>query len=156
MATARLTHAAPLRRPDRQPQRTHLRVVRHGERRRAVGLNPFTGVVLTVLVFAGLFAVAVSHALLIGSQASIDDLEEQVAAEQARYERNRLEVAELESPDRIVAEARNRLGMVSPAETVWITPDRPVPAADDRPAEPATPDTSWKAEVKPYLEPTTP
>jgi cell division protein FtsL len=143
------------------------------ETRRRLGLPRLslrTGVVLTVLLFAALFAVAVSHALLIESQVRLDSLGEQVAAEQARYEELRREVAELESPERIVAEAQERLGMVEPNEVVWLTPDQPPPAdgdADegDGAAEAAasggeggeeaaeTPDTSW-ANVKPYLETT--
>lgn len=151
----------------------HLRVVRP-ETRRRLGLPRLSlraGVVLTVALFAALFAVAVSHALLIESQVRLDDLDEQVAAEQARYEELRRDVAELEAPDRIVAAARE-LGMVEAGDVVWLTPDEAPPTEDktgdgnggggdagDNGQESAsgdetseTPDTSW-ADVKPFMEP---
>jgi cell division protein FtsL len=110
-------------------------------------------VVLTVLLFVALFGVAVSHALLIEGQARVDDLDQQVAAEQARYEELRRDVAELESPQRILGEATGKLGMVPAGDPVWLSPDEPAPSndlPDDPPQE--SPDTS-AARVKPYLEP---
>src|SRR5215207_640340 len=134
MATARLPRPAvgrPL--PERALRERHLRVVPEARRRLAT-LNPRTGVLLTLLLFAALFGVAVSHALLIEGQAELDRLDEQVAAEQDRYERLRLERAELDSPDR--------------------TPDEASPGAVTPTTEPVeTSGTSW-ADVKPYLEPT--
>ena len=159
MATARV-----LRLPLVNPRESgggrsrHLRVV--GPTRPGLGLrlSPRAGVLLTVLAFAALFAVAVCHALLIESQAGLDELDRDVAAAQARYEELRLEVAELESPDRIKTEAVERLGMVPAGDITWLTPDEPALAddgpADDGPAEdPDSPDTS-AARVKPYLEAT--
>jgi cell division protein FtsL len=156
MATARVLRTSPSRpRPADGGRTRHLRVVPPDRGRRlAFGLSPRTGVVLTVLLFVALFGVAVSHTLLIESQIELDALDQQVAAEQARYEALRVDVAELESPDRIMAEAREALGMVSPDDVVWLTPDEPAPAATaaGSEAEAETPDTSW-ADVKPYLEP---
>jgi hypothetical protein len=133
----------------------HLRVVTH-ERRAGLGLrlSPRTGVLLTVLLFATLFAVAVCHALLIEGQAKVDDLDQQVAAEQARYEELRRDVAELESPQRILGEATGKLDMVPAGDPVWLSPDEPAPT-DDLPEDPPpeSPDTS-AARVKRYLEPT--
>jgi hypothetical protein len=151
------TRSATLLRPERSdgrgpvPRLRHLRVVGpHDRVRRAFRLTPRAGVTLTVLLFAALFAVAVSHALLIESQARLDRLDSQVAEEEARYERLRMEVAELESPDRIVADA-TALGMVAPEELVWITPDQAVPATDAATGtDPDASDTSWE-DVKPYL-----
>jgi cell division protein FtsL len=152
MATARV-----LRHPEVAPRRVpgdrsrHLRVVRGPARR--IGLSPRAGVVLTVLAFVALFAVAVCHTLLIERQAAIDELDAQVAEEQARYEELSLEVAELKSPARIEAEAAER-GMVPAGETVWLTPDEPAPPVEE-PAEETeeSPDTS-AARVKPYIEAT--
>ena len=155
MATARVLHL-PLVQPrrDTAADRAHLRLVRGA--RNGLGLSPRAGVVLTILAFVGLFAVAVCHALLIERQASIDELDARVAEEQARYEELSLDVAELESPERIRTEATGRLGMVPAGETVWLTPTEPVPpgdaAADKDDTEDAT-DTS-AARVKPYLEAT--
>ncbi|HEX6166701.1 MAG TPA: septum formation initiator family protein [Acidimicrobiales bacterium] len=148
MATARVVHLPlvnPRRGDDRSP---HLRVVRPG--RSALRLSPRMGVVLTVIAFAALFAVAVCHALLIEGQAEVDQLDRDVAAQQARYEELRLEVAELKSPSRIRTEAIEELGMVPAGETVWLTSDEAAPADDDA-APVDSPDTS-AARVKPYLE----
>ena len=165
MATVRVVRNEPdVRRSDPEEERSrHLRVVRPGARRRThFKLTPKTGVTLTVLMFGALFGVAVSHALLIQSQIKLDEMDKDAADEQARYEQNRADVAELESPDRIIAAARD-LGMVDPAETVWLTPDQAADAGvtDDATGSEATggtgsdagadsPDTSY-AEVKPYL-----
>jgi hypothetical protein len=154
MAIARV---APLPGPSRDRDRRdrHLWVVPPNRRARpALGLSPRTGVVLTVLLFAALFGVAVSHALLIEGQVKVDDLDQQVAAEQARYEELRRDVAELESPQRILGEAAGELGMVPAGDPVWLSPDEPAPT-DDLPDDPLpeSPDTS-AARVKPYLEPT--
>ena len=94
---------------------------------------------------------AVCHALLIQNQAAVDELDRRVAAEQARYEELRLEVAELSSPQRIMTEAQNDLGMVPAGETVWLTPEDPAPPATTVPEPVESTDTS-AARVKPYLE----
>jgi len=60
--------------------------------------------------------------LLAQGQGPVDRLEAQVSAEQAENQRLRLDVATLESPSRIVAEARSRLGMVPPATVVYLPP----------------------------------
>ncbi|HEX6417520.1 MAG TPA: septum formation initiator family protein [Acidimicrobiales bacterium] len=129
----------------------HLRVVRPAGRLR---LSPRAGVVLTVLAFVALFLVAVCHALLIESQATLDELDAEVATEQARYEELRQEVAALESPERIKTDAVERLGMVPAEDIVWLTPDEPAPPGGDEPHDAGeSPDTS-AARVKPYLEAT--
>jgi cell division protein FtsB len=140
-----------LPRRDDADRSRHLRVV--GRTPAGLRLSPRAGVVLTVLAFAALFAVAVCHALLIERQASIDEMEADVAAEQARYEELSLRAAELKSPARILEEA-TALGMVPAGETVWLTPDEATPAqpdADDESESEDSPDTS-AARVKPYLE----
>jgi cell division protein FtsL len=155
MATARVARS-----PQATPRRAgadrsrHLRVVRPrpGSWLR---LSPRSGVLLTVLAFAALFAVAVCHALLIERQAALDELDQSVAEQQARYEELSLEVAELRSPDRIKTAATERLGMVPAGEVVFLTPDEPTPADDEHDEDPEdetlSPDTS-AARVKPYLE----
>jgi hypothetical protein len=171
VATARVTKPATGRTQpvqDKQSRTRHLRVVRPQGRR--VRISPRTGVVLTVSLFGALFGVAVSHAMLIESQMDLDQLDERASTEQARYERLRLDVAQLESPDRIVREAQDRLGMVPADDVVWLTPDQPAPSGEgDGEGEgggdsgraghtgedgdaPDTPATSW-ADIKPYLEP---
>jgi cell division protein FtsL len=152
MATVH-THRAP--RPEvAQPlpvDRSHLKVVRSGARGRPqIRLTPRAGVTLVVLLFAALFLVAVSHALLIESQVRLDDLDAKVAKEQTKYEDLRQEIADLESPARI-QEAAAELGMVPAGDRVWITPDQATaPAETEDSSEDESPDTS-NADVKPYL-----
>jgi cell division protein FtsL len=154
MATARVVRPLVSPRRDGADRSRHLRVVRPAGPGWGLRLSPRAGVVLTVLAFAALFAVAASHALLIERQARVDDLDSSVAEQQARYEALSLEVAELESPERIRTEATERLGMVPSGEVVWLTPNEPAPASDDPPSdEDLSPDTS-AARVKPYLEAT--
>jgi cell division protein FtsL len=74
-----------------------------------------------LLVIGSLFGVVICHAMLVTGQGRLDDLEQQVSQEQTRYQALRLEVAELESPGRIV-EAAHALGMVSPEEITYLTP----------------------------------
>jgi cell division protein FtsL len=146
----RLPSALPRRRDDADARR-HLRVVGEAGARWRPRLSARAGVVFTVLAFVALFGVAVCHALLIQGQARVDALDQRVATAQARYERLRLQVAELESPQRIAKEAQDELGMVPAGKTVWLTPEDPAPA-DAPPADaPEQTDTS-AARVKPYLE----
>ena len=145
-----LPGALPRRRREAEDRRRHLRVV--GPQRAGLGLSlsPRAGVMLTVLAFVALFGVAASHALLIQNQASVDELDDRVAAEQARYEELRLEVAQLESPQRISTEAQQTLGMVAPGDVEWLTPDDPAPAGEPEDLA-ESPGTSAER-VKPYLE----
>ncbi|HZM38212.1 MAG TPA: hypothetical protein VFB94_03810 [Acidimicrobiales bacterium] len=151
---AGLPGALPRRRSEPEGRRRHLRVV--GPTRTGLGLSlsPRAGVMLTVLAFVALFGVAASHALLIQNQASVDDLDGRVAAEEARYEELRREVAELESPQRIATEAQQTLGMVPAGEVEWLTPDEPAPP-DEQEDLPESPATSAE-QVKPYLDGTSP
>ena len=146
----------PRPRPQQQPQgRPRLRIVEApAARKRRSGRS--------VLAIAGFVAVlcmlalAAFHAQLVTGQVELDELERQVAEEQARYAANRLEVAELESPERIVRVAQEELGMVAPAGLTYLSPSGAVvdevrgadPSAAA--AEPGDGAASW-ADTKPYL-----
>lgn len=121
--------AAPQRRRvTEEPARPTLRLVDDrrlhvtSRRHRARLLLVLTG----ILVIGSLFAVVICHAMLVTGQGRLDRLEQQVTEEQTRYQALRLEVAELEAPGRIVAEAQGRLGMVSPEHITYLAP---LPAA---------------------------
>ena len=73
-------------------------------------------------VVAGLFALVASHVVLTQGQFRLDRLRSRATAEEARYQRLRLQVAELESPSRIVATAQERLGMVPPPSVTYLSP----------------------------------
>ena len=91
------------------------------------------GVLLLVVVAAALFGLVASHVALTQGQFRLQTLRQHAEAEQARYERLRLQVAELESPARVVAAAQERLGMVPPPGVTYLSPAGPAsgPAADD-------------------------
>jgi len=139
---------APPRHP--APRREHLRVVAPDERTRR-RLTPAAGVVLTAALFVVLFALAGAHSLLVQGQIRLDDLDSQLGTEQARYQQLRKDVAEKESPERIVAAAQER-GMVTPEDLVYLQP----PAGDGVSADADVELTrqasaSWTT-VKPLLE----
>ncbi len=168
---APLSAAAPVRRPSPRPmplpapevRPRHLRVVPATARVRR-RLTPATGVLLTVGLFVTLFLVAIAHTVLVQGQIRLDGLDAQLTTEQARYQELRTEVAEMESPARVVS-AAEALGMVAPQDLVYLQPG----AADPRPAEPAASssdepagaetvagsDSTWAA-MKPLLETTAP
>ena len=146
---------APRPAPEVQPR--HLRVVKPAERVRR-RLTPATGVLCTGLLFVTLFAIAIAHALLVQGQIRLEGFDAKLSVEQARYEELRKEVAEMESPSRVVAAAQG-LGMVAPDDLVYLQPGADEPLSGDRPA--TTSDTgsathsdrgnSW-AVMKPLLE----
>lgn len=137
----------PNPRPEARPP--HLRVVgpntltRQGRQRRA---RRFGAVLSTILVVA-VFGVVAAHVVLTQHQFRLERLEREAAAEEARYERLRLQVAELESPERVVAAAQ-ALGMVPPATVTYLASTRATapPAGDQKDA----PTGEW-ATVKSHL-----
>src|SRR3954447_1593749 len=138
---ARLDHgavAAPRRQPVRTPRpdgperperrgrpAPPLHVVRPEERRQArrVRRRARLAALATVLtVGVGLFGVVALHVVLTQNQFRLDRLRRNAAVEQSRYEPLRLQVAQPESPERIVATAQERLGMVVPPDVRSLTP----------------------------------
>ena len=99
----------------------------------------------------GLFANVAFTAITARTQFRLERVEHQANEAEAQYHRRRLEVATLESPQRIVDEAR-RLGMVQPDKVTYLAPTSETTATDA--AVPEAPVTggspSWN-EVKPHL-----
>ena len=60
--------------------------------------------------------------MIVDRQTTLDDLNEQLEDVRAVNDRLRLNVARAEAPDRIVAEALYRLGMVEPDRRVYLVP----------------------------------
>jgi cell division protein FtsB len=86
---------------------------------RIVRISTVVVVFFAVLVLFGLVAF---HALIVRNQTRIDTLDAEIAeATRARQELH-LAVAQLEAPDRIRAEAIGRLGMIQPAEVIYLEP----------------------------------
>ena len=99
--------------------------------------------VLVVLGVAGVGAVLLSlvaaHVVITQNQFRLESLQARAEVEQERYERLRLQVAELEAPSRIVAAAQERLGMVPPPGITYLSAtgvrsgtvvEQPTPAAE--------------------------
>jgi cell division protein FtsL len=70
----------------------------------------------------GLLVVVSAHVSLAQNQMQLERLRADVEAEQENYEQLRLDVAQLESPERITAEATGRLGMRRPDEVTYLVP----------------------------------
>jgi cell division protein FtsL len=148
---------APARRPKAQPQpRPRLRVVPPDyvppriRRRRARLVLVGCGTLFAL----GLLAIASLHVVLAQGQFELERLETRAAAEQAKYDRLRLQVAELEAPERVVAAAQQRLGMVPAPGVTYLSPEGPMadePARQHRDGDvPALAGEDW-ARVKPHL-----
>lgn len=74
------------------------------------------------LLFAGVLAGNVAvQAQTTQGQFELERLQKGARARQATYQQLRLEVAELEAPERIVSRAR-QLGMIEPAKVTYLTP----------------------------------
>ena len=139
----------------RAPARPELRVVRteelrEAERARLVRQLAVAGAVIAALC---LFGVVVFHVQLTQNQFRLDKLQEQSLDRQAEYDRLRLQVAELESPDRVIAAAQG-LGMVPAPKVTYLAPTIEEPGDTDTPALTADQGTggesSWST-VKPHL-----
>ena len=119
-----------------------------GRRRRARVMT----LVTLALVVAGLFGLVASHVVLTQGQFRLQHLQARADESQARYERLRLQVARLESPERIVAAAQERLGMVPPAGVRYLSPTgavstvaRAAPASGRRVDAAAASTADWSA-----------
>ncbi len=140
--------------PDSRPR--HLRVVERPEfgdvrRRRLVRLGAAVAVGLVVAV---LFVSVGMHVSLAQNQFRLDRLNAQAAAEQAKYQQLRLQVDRLAAPQRIIATAQQKLGMVQPGSITYLAPSSSTPAsgpvAGGSTIPPAAVAPSWSA-LKPQL-----
>ncbi len=99
-------------------RRPRLRIAVRPSRRRVAGIA-FASASVTLLA---LFAAAVFQTVLVQGQQRLDRLDRQVSQAQDRFDRLRADVAELESPERIVTVAHHRLGMVQPDTITYLAP----------------------------------
>ncbi len=135
----------------------HLRVVGHEQEAKEASQRRLvrrTAAVAAVVAALSVFGVVVFHVVLTQNQFRLDRLRVQSSVRQAEYDRLRLQVAQLESPDRVVAEAQQRLGMVTPPRVTYLTPSVDEPSANvEAPAAAAQPSAigaAWST-VKPHL-----
>ena len=135
MATRALDLNQPVRRTARRPAprqvatprtRSDLRVAprpRTAARRRRLLLT-----VVTTLTIVLAFGVAASQVVVAQNQARLDKLDQRATDAKTSYEKLRYQVAQLESPERVVAAAKDRLGMIEPARVTYVAP--PASTAD--------------------------
>lgn len=137
----------PRRLPDPAPHRPALRVVPEPAAARKLRLVRLATAVAFLAALFGLFGVVGLHVLLAQGQGEVQRLSSQVAEQEEVQRRLRLEVAELEAPAKVVATARERLGMVSPPTVVPLQPATladppPTTIAGPRPTTTTTPPTT--------------
>lgn len=121
--------ARPARRQAEQPARwAALRLVdRLPRRRHRLRLS----LVSAVLVVGSLLMVVVGHSLLAAGQVHLASVESALSAEQVTHRREVLAVGALETPSRIVTDARGSLHMVSTGQEQqlpYVPLDKPLPA----------------------------
>jgi cell division protein FtsL len=112
-------------------------------------------VAATVFAVVTLFGVVALHVLLNQGQLQLDHLQTQEARQEARAQKLRLDLAALQSPARVVAAARDRLGMVPPAGVTYVAPgvDGPALAAPPIVAPPTTDAPRTAAAARPAATP---
>jgi cell division protein FtsL len=112
-------HARPL--PGRRaPEREEAPALRVVPPRRRLRAGP-TIVLGGLLAFATAFVLVALQTLLVQGQSRLDQFDTRIAEATDQQADLRLEVAELESPERIVAAATS-LGMVPPPGVTYLTP----------------------------------
>ncbi len=68
------------------------------------------------------FGLVYLHVVLAQRQFALDRLTTKVQTEQASYQKLRLQVAQLASPQHIISTAEGQLGMVQPGTVTYLTP----------------------------------
>jgi cell division protein FtsL len=149
----------PRRTPATRERRPQLRVVDEPTPRR-LNLGVLTALGVGA-VFAVLFGLVVFHTMLLQNQQRLDHLDAQVSDAQASYQTLRLQVAQLEAPQRIIDVATHKLGMVLSDGTTYLTPAAGSGASTtaganqgdtaDDPAAPSNDEAAAWPLVKPYL-----
>ena len=111
-------HASPAPAKTEDRPRQHLRAAP----RPSLKLMPMVSWAAAITVVIALFALALFHAMIVDRQTTLDNLNQELEEVQATNDRLRLNVARAEAPERIVAEALYRLGMVEPDRRVYLSP----------------------------------
>lgn len=81
-----------------------------------------TTVVAALVATLLLFGLVGFQALIVGTQSTLDDLDAKIASAERENQRLRLEVAQLEAPDRIRDYALAFLGMIEPETVLYLEP----------------------------------
>lgn len=126
MSATAAARVRPVRRQVEQPaRRAALRPVERLPRRR-IRLS----VVSAVVVVGSLLMVVIGHSLLDAGQVRLAGVQSALTAEQARHRQEVVSVGALETPARIVTDARQTLHMVSAGQVKqlpFVPLDKPLP-----------------------------
>ncbi len=99
--------------------RRHLRLVDREARRRTNRRHVLVSTAIAGIAVVFL-ALVTTHVLIAENQFRLDQLQQQASAQQERYEKLQLEVAELEAPARIVSAAEGPLGLRQPGSVTYV------------------------------------
>lgn len=111
---------APRRQQVETPKRPELRVVEPPAKDR---LRPArVGTIAGAVLFLALFGLAAFQTVLIRAQDRLDTLNREVEEQTEIAHQLELELAELQSPERIAQVARDRLGMIAPHTVTFLEP----------------------------------
>ncbi len=77
-------------------------------------------VVALVVVFGSLLGIVVVQTFIVQNRVQLDSISAELEAERARNQQLRLEVLELEAPERILDTAISQLGMIRPEERTYL------------------------------------
>jgi len=112
------------------------------------------GVAVAVALVFVLVSAVLFHVVLAQGQLELDELDSRIAAERTEYEKRRLEVSTLSSPQRIIEQAQGLGFEIPPTPPVYIQVEgATVPAGSA--VDPATTLGGWE-DVKPLLGDTKP
>jgi hypothetical protein len=107
-----------------RPAPRRLRAVRPARHARS-----YAGFLAAAILVAALLAVVVGHSILAQGEVRLSSLQSQLAAAQTQHRQSALQVAQLETPARIVQSAESQGHMVQPAQVVqlpWVPLDKPL------------------------------
>jgi cell division protein FtsL len=100
-----------------RPRRPSLRIVRSRREKKPAQRGRLVEIVALVLVVASLLAVVIGQAVLANDQVQMSALQHELSLEQSTHRQAELQVANLETPRRIVGDA-TKAGMVHPAQVI--------------------------------------
>ncbi len=83
-------------------------------------LNLTFPVIAILVVFGSLLGIVVIQTFIVQNRVQLDAVSSELAEAQALNQELRLEVIELEAPERILEAASSRLGMIRPAERTYL------------------------------------
>ena len=107
-----------------RPAKTRLRVLPTNYRSRAARHRRARRILIatSVTVCALLFGLVAFHVVLMQEQFRLEKMKREISQQEKQYSELRAQVAGLESPDRIINEAKLRLGMQEPSVVHYVAP----------------------------------